>query len=204
MTEEPLAIVVDDDDGLRDAIADLLRSDGIECITFGSTQAFLRHPLDDRPGCIILDVQLPDLSGLELQEHLLAIDQQMPIIFITGYGDVPTSVRAMKAGAVDFLSKPIESEALLIAVQRAIDRDIARREVSARLDAVVAMVRSLSPREREVMDLVAQGLLNKQIAYMLGVSEITVKLHRGSMMKKMRSNSIIELIRRIEMVRDHL
>ncbi|MBP1881877.1 response regulator transcription factor [Sinorhizobium mexicanum] len=202
--EESLVLIVDDDESVREAIADLLRSAGVDSVSFGSTGELLSFGKPDRPGCIILDVQLPDLNGLALQEQLNANGRSIPIIFITGFGDVPTSVRAMKAGAIDFLSKPVDADELLAAVDRAIEQDRSSRAEARRLIEVSALVEGLSARERDVLRGVSSGLMSKQIAYDLGLTEITIKVHRASMMKKMQVGSIIELIRLIEPVKDRL
>ncbi|MDK1386467.1 response regulator [Sinorhizobium sp. 8-89] len=202
--EAPLVLIVDDDASVREALADLLRSASVDSVSFGSTGELLNFQHPDRPGCIVLDVQLPDLNGLTLQEQLNANRRSLPIIFITGFGDVPTSVRAMKAGAIDFLSKPVDADELLAAVDRAIEQDRSSRADARRLTEVSALVEGLSTRERDVLRGVSSGLMSKQIAYELGLTEITIKVHRASMMKKMRVGSIIELIRLIEPVRDRL
>ncbi|OHV78693.1 response regulator transcription factor [Rhizobium sp. LCM 4573] len=201
---EPLVMIVDDDDSVRDALADLLRSAGLESVTFANTRDMLSFSQPDRPACIVLDVQLPDLSGLDLQERLIASDQARPIVFISGFGDVPTTVRAMKAGAVDFLSKPLDADELLSAVTKAIEQDRARRAEARRLIEVTSLVDGLSARERDVLRGVSSGLMSKQIAFELGLTEITIKVHRANMMKKMRVGSIIDLIRLIEPIRDRL
>ncbi|MCA1443257.1 response regulator transcription factor [Ensifer sp. IC4062] len=205
MTEEaPLVLIVDDDESVREALVDLLRSASVDSVSFGSTGELLNFQQPDRPACIVLDVQLPDLNGLALQEQLNTDRRSLPIIFITGFGDVPTSVRAMKAGAIDFLSKPVDADELLAAVDRAIERDRSSRADARRLTEVSALVEGLSTRERDVLRGVSSGLMSKQIAFELGLTEITIKVHRASMMKKMRVGSIIELIRLIEPVRDRL
>ncbi|NKL25473.1 response regulator [Rhizobium leguminosarum bv. viciae] len=193
-----LVIVVDDDDGMREGLREILQSVGIETLGFGSTAELLGKALPDRPGCLVLDVRLPGLSGLDLQTKLNALGNQLPIIFMTGYGDVPMSVRAMKAGAVDFLTKPFRDQEMLDAVAIAIEKDRARRsEVSANSE-VTALAATLTPREKQVMAAVATGLLNKQIAHELGLSEITVKIHRGNVMRKMKATSIADLIRKVD------
>ncbi len=195
--DAPLVVVVDDDDGMRDGLRDVLSSVGIDSLGFSSTAELLAEPLPDRPGCLILDVRLPGLSGLDLQAKLNGMGNKLPIVFMTGYADVPMSVRAMKAGATDFLSKPFRDQEMLDAVSVAIERDRARRlELSAANEALKAAA-SLTPREREVMEAVVKGLLNKQIAHLLDISEVTVKIHRGNVMRKMNVASLADLVRKV-------
>jgi FixJ family two-component response regulator len=200
MESDGLVYVVDDDAGVRRALTRLLRSVGLEAAAFSSAQEFLHARRPARPGCLVLDVRLPGLGGLDLQARLGQDQRTMPIVFITGHGNVPTSVRAMKGGAVDFLQKPFDDEDLLAAVRRALAlsrealaEQTARTEIQGRLD-------SLTPREREVLQLVVTGMLNKQIAAELGAAEKTVKVHRGRVMHKMRAGSVAELVRITEIV----
>jgi FixJ family two-component response regulator len=187
--------VVDDDVSVRESLELLIESAGFHPETFASASAFLARPPVDIPSCLVLDVSLPDLNGLELQERIAGDRVDMPIIFITGYGDVPTTVKAMKAGAVEFLTKPFSEQALQSAIQRAIERSRSALVHEAALRALRSHYSSLTPREREVMALVISGLLNKQIALELGISEITVKAHRGRVMRKMQVDSLAELVR---------
>ncbi|MGF9565048.1 response regulator [Neorhizobium sp. BT27B] len=195
--DAPLVVVVDDDDGMRDGVRDVLSSVGIDSVGFSSTAELLAEPLPDRPGCLILDVRLPGLSGLDLQAKLNGMGNKLPIVFMTGYADVPMSVRAMKAGATDFLSKPFRDQEMLDAVSVAIERDRARRlELSAAKEALKAAA-SLTPREQEVMEAVVKGLMNKQVAHLLDISEVTVKIHRGNVMRKMNVTSLADLVRKV-------
>src|SRR5262249_45948350 len=192
---DPVVFVVDDDLSLRHALANLLRSVGLRVETFGSAREFLTGQRPDAPGCLVLDVRLPGLSGLDLQRELAAAQIDLPIIFITGYGDIPMTVRAMKAGAVEFLSKPFRDQDLLDAIRQALEHARGawhQRVAQAALRQCYAL---LTPREREVMRLVVAGLLNKQIAAALGTSEITIKVHRGQVMRKMQAASVAELVR---------
>jgi FixJ family two-component response regulator len=187
----PTVIVVDDDEGVREALHGLLRSVGLAVVSFGSVREVLAAALPDGPRCLVLDVRLPGQSGLDLQDELSRGGCALPIIFITGHGDIPMSVRAMKAGAVEFLAKPFRDQDLLDAIQVALERDRAQRQEAQAGAELQRRFEALTPRERQVLALVATGLLNKQIA----VTEITVKVHRGQVMKKMGARSLVDLVR---------
>ncbi len=193
MSTPPLIHVVDDDESLRTALLRLLGSAGYEARGYASTGEFLLHRPDDRPGCVLLDLRLPGPSGLELQAALQDHEIHLPVVFLTGHGDVASSVRAMKAGAVDFLTKPIQREALLDAIDRALERDAANRALRVEAEALRARFASLTVREREVVDGIAAGHLNKEIAHELGMAERTVKLHRAHAMEKLGVTSAAEL-----------
>jgi FixJ family two-component response regulator len=196
MTDERAAVfVVDDDASMRRALDSLFRSVGLEAHLYASAQEFMRATRADVPGCLVLDVRLPGMSGLTFQQELVKAGIALPVIFITGHGDVPMTVRAMKAGAADFLTKPFEEQALLDAVDAAIERDRARRRDATRLAQLSQLYRTLTEREREVMKLVVAGWANKQIAAELGLSLVTVKVHRGQVMRKMLAKSVPELVR---------
>jgi len=195
MDAEALVFVVDDDAPMRESLQNLLRSVGLRVEAFASAQEFLHSTRPDVPSCLVLDVRLPGLSGLELQQRLAEGDRAMPIIFITGHGDIPMTVQAMKAGAVEFLSKPFRDQALLDAIQQALARDRAAHEQRAQSEELRRRYRSLTPRERDVLALVVTGLLNKQIAGELGTSEASVKVHRQHVMAKMGAGSLAELVR---------
>lgn len=194
----PIVCIVDDDASVREALGSLFRSVGLAVATFGSAADFLARDHADAPGCLVLDVRLPGVSGLDFQSQLAAMDNRLPIVFMTGYGDIPMSVRAMKAGALDFLSKPFRDQDMLDAVANAIERDAAGRRNDEALHALRQCYASLTPREREVMRHVTTGLMNKQVGSLLGLSEITVKIHRGNVMRKMAVRSLAELVKMAE------
>lgn len=190
--------VVDDDASVRESLSALIRSVGVQVETFASAHEFLRHPRPEVPACLVLDVRLPGLSGLDLQRELMNAGERIPIIFITGHGDVPMSVRAMKAGAAEFLPKPFREQDLLDAIREAFERDKLSRAQRGELEQVRKRYETLTPREREVMVLVVRGMPNKQVAAELDVSEITVKVHRHNIMQKMQAGSLPALVRMSE------
>jgi len=193
--ETPLILIVDDDEEVRLALSELLQSVHLDAVCFDSARELLEATLPDRAGCLVLDVRMPGSSGLDFQRHLAASGNGKPIVFITGHGDVPMSVQAMKAGAVDFLTKPVRDQALLDAVRIGIERDTAQRVAMQIAKVHANRFATLTPRERQVMREVARGRLNKQIAFDLGISQVTVKLHRGNVMRKMQAASAGELMR---------
>jgi len=194
-TGTPIVFIVDDDVSVRESLELLIRNEGWQPEPFASAQEFLDRPLALVPSCLVLDISLPGLNGLELQKRVAVERTDMPIIFITGYGDVPKTVQAMKAGAVEFLTKPLNDEVLLGAVRQALERSRAALSQEAEIQELRNCYVSLTPRERQVMALVVSGLLNKQIGGELGISEITVKAHRGQVMQKMKANSLADLVR---------
>jgi FixJ family two-component response regulator len=199
-TGDPIVFVVDDDSSMREALTDLITSVGLLVEAFKSAREFLEHRRSDAPACLVLDVRLPGLSGLDLQRELVRTEAPIPIIFITGHGDIPMSVRAIKEGAVEFLAKPFRDQELLDAIQHALEIDRAARQERSLVAEVRRRYESLTKREREVMRLVVSGLLNKQIAGELGSSEVTVKMHRGQVMRKMKAQSLVQLVRMAEKI----
>jgi len=200
---QPIVFVIEDDPSMRAALTNLFRSVDLRVETFGSATEFLQSKLPDVVSCLVLDIRLPGLSGLDFQNDLAQANIRIPIIFVTGHGDIPMTVRAMKAGAVDFLSKPFRDQDMLDAVATAIDRDRKARKETKILADIQSRFDTLTPREREVMTLVAAGLMNKQIAAEIGLAEITVKIHRGRIMKKMGARSLAELVRMSEALGVH-
>lgn len=202
--EQPIVAIVDDDVSIREALYELILSSGMRPMVFSSTHELLNSDILDTPGCLILDVRMPGVNGLELQRQLAQRGNVKPIIFLTGYGDIPMTVEAMKAGVVDFLTKPVREQTLLDAISEAIKLDEQRRHREKIVNHNIECYSALTPRERDVFREVVRGRLNKQIAYDLGISEVTVKLHRGNVMRKMEASTIGELIRSWETLRSRL
>ena len=196
--DRPIVYLVDDDASVRAAISSLIRSIGLDVATFASADAFLAHPLGERPACLVLDVRLPGLSGLELQRELGVRERALPIVFITGHGDIPMSVRAMKAGAVEFLPKPFPDDELIAAIRASLQRDRDQRVHRVEMAELRRRYETLTAREREVVLPIARGMLNKQVAADLGISEITVKVHRRHVMQKLGARSLPELVRMVD------
>ncbi|CAH0340867.1 response regulator [Rhizobium sp. CECT 9324] len=199
-TVEPIVYVVDDDEEMREALLDLFLLTKKRASAFSNGIDFLNTADTDAPGCVVVDLRMPGGTGLDVQNQLISLGSRLPVIFLTAFADISTSVKAMKAGAVDFITKPFSNQDLLEAIDHAIYLDCERRKVDAEFDRISALVNALTPREREVMFAVVSGLMNKQVAYQLGISEMTVKLHRMSVMRKMQSRSLADLVRKVEYI----
>lgn len=197
-TPVDMVYIVDDDRSVRDSLEDLMASVGLACMTFGSAREFMDAKLPDVPACLVLDVRMPGMSGLDFQREMASLGLTLPVVFITGHGDIPMSVKAMKAGAIEFLTKPFREQDLLDAISQGLSQHKQTRETAALIDQLKQCHASLTDGEREVMDLVVQGLLNKQVAGRLGVSEITVKVRRGALMRKMNADSLATLVKMSE------
>ena len=196
-------LIVDDDPGLREALSGLFRSVGLHAQVYGSAAELLQAPLPASAACLVLDIRMPGVSGLDLQAELAKANIGIPVVFLTGHGDIPMSVKAMKSGAVDFLTKPFRDQEMLDAVLAAIEQDRKRRESDKKIANFQALLETLTPREREIFSMVSSGLMNKQIAAELGLAEVTVKIHRGHIMKKMGTRSLADLVRKAEMLGIH-
>ncbi|ROM85067.1 MULTISPECIES: response regulator transcription factor [Pseudomonas] len=201
-TAEPMVYIVDDDSSVRASLQDLLASVGLASMAFGSAREFMQARLPDAPACLVLDVRMPGVSGLDFQQDMARLNILVPVIFITAHGDIPMSVKAMKAGALEFLTKPFREQDLLDAISQGLDRDQQRRQTAATLDELRRRHGTLNDGEREVMALVVSGLLNKQVAARLGVSEVTVKVRRGALMRKMNADSLATLVKMSEKLKD--